>query len=389
MKKYILIFLIFIFHSSFGQFNLINNASSSTGNCIIKQIDNLQNSTVFHFQVTTSGIVCANQDFFIRDNSSYKKYNLLNTFNIPICEQNIYHSLGNTSSTFNFSLEFEKIPENLSVFDVIEEAETGWKWSDVTFDKVQVNSSKLDIESFSDATPLKEFGFKYKDGQPIYFYKTKSSSVQAIMTAKKEYGKYYQVAFKIVNLSNKDIHFNPNNIKAEIYAGGYRYDLKVLTSAEYMKKVSNRQAWAAAAVAYSESYNAQQAGYSSTSTSSYSSGTANTDMTISSSNFYDLYSDTEYDVNATTRYSGTTRSYSTTYNGQAAYAANQNAQRNINNYSNQLSSQRKALNDGYAKLNTIEHNTEYIGYVNIKYKKGDKLNVSIPFGNEKFDFSWE
>ena len=185
MKKYILIFLIFIFHSSFGQFNLINNASSSTGNCIIKQIDNLQNSTVFHFQVTTSGIVCANQDFFIRDNSSYKKYNLLNTFNIPICEQNIYHSLGNTSSTFNFSLEFEKIPENLSVFDVIEEAETGWKWSDVTFDKVQVNSSKLDIESFSDATPLKEFGFKYKDGQPIYFYKTKSSSVQAIMTAKR------------------------------------------------------------------------------------------------------------------------------------------------------------------------------------------------------------
>ena len=112
-------------------------------------------------------------------------------------------------------------------------------------------------------------------------------------------------------------------------------------------------------------------------------------MTISSSNFYDLYSDTEYDTNATTRYSGTTRSYSTTYNGQAAYAANQNAQRNINNYSNQLSSQRKALNDGYAKLNTIEHNTEYIGYVNIKYKKGDKLNVSIPFGNEKFDFSWE
>ena len=45
----------------------------------------------------------------------------------------------------------------------------------------------------------------------------------------------------MVNLSNKDIHFNPNNIKAEIYAGGYRYDLKVLTSAEYMKKVSNRQ----------------------------------------------------------------------------------------------------------------------------------------------------
>ncbi|MDG1439638.1 MAG: hypothetical protein P8Q16_02655, partial [Flavobacteriales bacterium] len=82
-------------------------------------------------------------------------------------------------------------------------------------------------------------------------------------------------------------------IKAEIYAGGFRYDLEVLTSAEYMKKVSNRQAWLEALVGFSEEYNAQQAGYSSTSTSSYSSGTANTDMNISSSNFYDLYSDTE------------------------------------------------------------------------------------------------
>ena len=48
------------------------------------------------------------------------------------------------------------------------------------------------------------------------------------------------------------------------------------------------------------------------------------------------------------------------------------------------------INEGYAKVNTLQNQTQYAGYFNIKYKKSDNMNINIPINNTIYTFqlSW-
>ncbi len=74
------------------------------------------------------------------------------------------------------------------------------------------------------------------------------------------------------------------------------------------------------------------------------------------------------------------------YNGAEAYAAQQNASSNIANYQNQQYQIKNSLSEGYLKQNTLMNETEYIGYVNIVYKKTDRLIINIPINGESYVF---
>lgn len=46
------------------------------------------------------------------------------------------------------------------------------------------------------------------------------------------------------------------------------------------------------------------------------------------------------------------------------------------------------LSEGYAKANTISNQTEFMGYVNIKFVNTDNMTISIPLNGEVYDFHW-
>lgn len=354
----------------------------------IVQIDFRDYSTLVHFQFVNenSAWINTSENFYIQDKSTYKKYNLLNSMNLPFAPN--LHVLDEVGQKHNFTLEFEKVPENIGAFDIIEKAqdgENGFCFYDIKIDTSKKTNSFIDATSFIEETPVKEYGYYYKDDKPIYYYKYKGTVISAMLSYSASYGKYYQVGILIQNLTGRDRNFNPNLITAKMKKGEEVFDREVLSYNTYMKKVKNRQAWSAAAVAFSEGIAASNAGYSSSSTSSYSSGYSTS--TGSASGYVGDTYGSIYGSSST--YSSTySTSYSKSYDGAAAYAAQQNANRNVANYQNQQYQIKNQLSQGYARLNTIPNETEYIGYINVKYKKVDHLQVVIPFNNTNFVFNW-
>jgi len=152
-----------------------------------------------------------------------------------------------------------------------------------------------------------------------------------------------------------------------------------------MKKVQNRQAWNSFAIAFSESMAASNAGYSSSTTNTSVYGSSNSYG--SASGYVGNTYGSVYGSSSTysTAYG---RSTTNSYNGAAAYAAQQNANNNISNYQGQQFQIKKTLSEGYLKLNTIPNQTEYIGYLNIDYKKVDHLYLNIPLNGIIYKFIW-
>jgi hypothetical protein len=128
---------------------------------------------------------------------------------------------------------------------------------------------------------------------------------------------------------------------------------------------------------------ASGAGYSSSSTTY--SGTSNTSVYA---NAYGYSGNTYGYANAygnayTTTYG---KAHTTSYNGAAAYAAQQNASANVQRYASEQYQIRSQLNDGYVKNNTIQHQVEYSGFFNIKYKKIDRIIVTYKINGIEFPF---
>lgn len=371
-----------------AQFKDFTIGKALVPNLKIVQVDFREYSTLVHFQFVNekSGWICTSEDFYIQDKASYKKYNLLNSINLPFCPN--VHVLDEQGQKHNFTLEFEKVPKNIGVFDIIEkteDGENGFCFYDVKIDTSKQTGSFIDATAFTEQTPVKEYGYYYKDDKPIFYYKYKGVVISAMLSYSNSYGKYYQIGILIQNLTGRDRNFNPNLITAKMQKKEEVFDREVLSYNTYMKKVKNRQAWAAAAVAFSEGMAASNAGYSSSSSSGYSSGYSTT--TGSASGYVGNTYGSIYGSSST--YSSTySTSYSRSYDGAAAYAAQQNANRNVANYQNQQYQIKSQLSQGYARLNTIPNETEYLGYVNVKYKKVDHLQVVIPFNDTDFVFYW-
>lgn len=382
---YLSLFFTNIFNSS-AQYNNISIGNTSSPEIKIVQVDFRGLSTLVHFEFKNNnhGWICSSENVYLQDKSSYKKFNLLNSINLPFCPNK--HILSDSNQKHLFTLEFEKVPENIGLFDIIEineNGETGWHFNNCKIDTKSTVGNFIDVESFTDTTPVKEYGYYYKDGQPIYYYKYNGVVISAVVSIDRNYGKYYQVDILIQNLTGRNRTFNPNLITAQLTRNEESFSRDVLSYNEYMKKVNNRQAWAAAAVAFSEGMAASNAGYSSTNSSSYSSGYSSTYGTASGyvgNNFGSVYG------SSNTSFSTYGTSYSRTYDGAAAYAAQQNANRNVANYTGHQYQIKNQISQGYAKIHTINNETEYLGYVNIKYKKADRLTLKVPFNGTDFIF---
>ena len=199
----------------------------------------------------------------------------------------------------------------------------------------------------------------------------------------------------VQNLSGRSILFNPANISVQ----GYKFkkkkqdgqelyfpeqvELDLLSYAEYDKIVKNKQRWDNFWVALGEGLAAYGAGQS-YSTTTYS-GSAYTTGSAHASGYYgNTYGYANaYGSSYTTAYGqSTTRSY----NGAAAYAAQQRANENYSNYTYNQRQIRQQLGDGYVKMHTVPSEAEYSGYFNIKHKKIDRLLVQIVIDGETYPF---
>lgn len=245
--------------------------------------------------------------------------------------------------------------------------------------KQNTNTAKKNI------TNKKEIKSYYKNGKTFQYYIHNGISVTMHLSIEKNYGKYYIAYVAIENLTGKAFNFNPNNIRSILTKKGEEFSGEVLSSNEYIRKVNNRQAWNAALVAFGESSAASQAGYSSSSTTSTTSGYSNSYGSASG-----YYGNTYGSISGTSSTYGTATTHSNTqsYSGAANYAAQQNAQRNINNYQNQQYQIKNVLNQGYLKLNTIDNEQRIVGQINIKYKSADKIKITIPVNGVNYDFWW-
>jgi len=382
-----LISLLFtICYTANGQYKDITIEKSSHLQLKIVQIDFREFSTFIHFEwiedLEERNVgICAGENFYIQDNSNYKKYKLLNSINLPLCPTK--HAIGNKGEKHNFTLEFAKVPSEIKLFDIIGK---GGK-NGFCFFNVKINRNKLesfiDITSFTEQTPVKEYGTYYKDGSAIQYVKHKGLIVSAQATWSRNHGRYVQIDISIQNLTGRDQLFNPNAITATFQIGEEVVDHEVLSHEKYMKKVEKNQFWQGIALAAIEGAAAGLAGHSS-STTSYSSTSSGSASGYVGDNYSHIYgSSTTY---------GT--SYSSSYNGAAAYAAQQNANRNVEEFTDKQYQIKHQLSQGYAKLHTINNETEYLGYVNIKAKKSDmkaekiRVEVTIPLNNTNFIFFW-
>jgi len=381
------LFLVNIFSSS-AQFNQITVEKSSMPEIKVVQIDFRGLSTLVHFEFSNNNnlSICSSENVYIQDKSSFKKYNLLNNINLPFCPN--VHILDEPDQKHFFTLEFEKVPENIGFFDIIEindGGEKGWHFENCKIASDSDHGDYIDVASFTERTPVKEYGYYFDDGQQIYYYKYNGAIISALVSIERNYGKYYQANILIQNLSGRDRTFKPSLIYAKLSQNGEVFKRNALSHDEYMKKVNNRQSWAAFAVAFSEGMAASSAGYSNTYSSYSSTGYSNTYGSASGyvgGNYGSIYGSS----NTFSSTYGT--SYSRTYDGAAAYAAQQNANRNVANYTGQQYQIKNQISQGYAKTHTINNETEYLGYVNIKYTKADEMKLVIPFNNTDYTFTY-
>lgn len=213
------------------------------------------------------------------------------------------------------------------------------------------------VKAENDTTVMSE----YNDGR-IWAYRQIGDFVVGMTNyeAKDDYGRYYQIAIFIKNLSESSITFDPEKVTSSLYTKkGDTIDLQVFTYDEYMKKVKNAQAWSMALLGFSAGLNAGMAGRQTTYTTTYGAG-------------HMPYTQVH-----------------TTYNYAAATAANIAATTQMVTLGKLMADERNTKSQGYLKITTVHPGEGIIGYMNIKRKKGQMMTVNIPVGEQIFSFDWD
>jgi hypothetical protein len=171
--------------------------------------------------------------------------------------------------------------------------------------------------------------------------------------------------------------------------------LEILSNKEYQDKKRKRGNFRAILSAVGAGANAQDAGRkTSTTNTNVNSNTYGTSNTTGDIQFKDKYglSTGSAGLNATTNSSSNTNTNvsSTTqaYDGAAAYAARQNEERKLKEMMEQQQKAKAKWNEMYLKSETLEPNESVTGLLNIKFKKGDLVDLFIYIGNIEFVFRW-
>ena len=228
----------------------------------------------------------------------------------------------------------------------------------------------------------------YDSGKPFISFYDSEIEISMNLDKERQYGKYYVADIAIYNNTGRALNFNPNLIKAIYFKNDKTTVAHILSNSEYMKKVKNRQTWQAVALAMSEYSEASEAGKITNNTTSRTngsySGTTNT-------NYFNNYCENLGSSKSKTNLYGssTTNTTTTTIDGRAKYLAEQNADRKVKEFTSKQHEISSMLNKGYLKRHTIK-NREYLrGNLNIKFKKVDKIEITVPINGNEYLFIWD
>lgn len=434
MRYFIFSILLSVSLLAYAQYKPITYEAPPRMN--IYQIDNREYSTLVFFDYTVPEDSTWNQNHqwmnfgdktYLSVLGSNKKYKMLSTVNMPIDSEAEHKMMlfDRAGQRHQFVLEFEKLPEDCSSFDIIEDLSNpeAFNIRNVSFNLTD-SVSFVNVDDFIADFPLKEYGQYYVNGTVVSYVKFNGIIVNSVANFLDQYGKYVCVNISVQNFRDRSILFNPANLSAV----GYRhpkkkkakvkptsedmddpiyaersvrrnkkddqseydetitipFDVELLSYEEYDRIVRKKQQWQSFWAALGEGLAAAGAGYSS-STTSYSGSSYTSANAHAYGNVGGIYGYANaYGSSYTTAYG---QAHTTNYNGLAQYAANQQARANIANLQYSQNQIRQQIGDGYVKMHTIPAETEYSGFFNIKYsKKMQGLTYTIVIDGEPYTF---
>ena len=437
MRYFIFSILLSVSLLAYAQYKPITYEAPPRMN--ISQIDNREYSTLVFFDYTVPEDSTWNQNHqwmnfgdktYLSVPGSNKKYKMLSTVNMPIDSEAEHKMMlfDRAGQRHQFVLEFEKLPEDCSSFDIIEDLSNpeAFNIRNVSFCLTD-SVSFVNVDDFIADFPLKEYGQYYVNGTVVSYVKFNGIIVNSVANFLDQYGKYVCVNISVQNFRDRSILFNPanlsaigyrhpkkkrqkkveiggknNNIEDDIYAEHsvrrkkkedqseydesitIPFDVELLSYEEYDRIVRKKQQWQSFWAALGEGLAAAGAGYSS-STTSYSGSSYTNANAHAYGNVGGIYGYANaYGSSYTTAYG---QAHTTNYNGLAQYAANQQARANIANLQYSQNQIRQQIGDGYVKMHTIPAETEYSGFFNIKYsKKMQGLTYTIVIDGEPYTF---
>ena len=365
----------------------------------LDQVDFLENSTLLHITYTNevgNDWININENAFLRVKGSGKQYKLINSINLPISSEAESKQMvfDRPDQVHKFTLEFEKVPDSL-VFDMIEiEGEEAFNIYDIQIDR-ENKTDFVDVEQRIEDYPVKERGQYIQNNTVVQYFKHNGLLLSVFLYLNNDYGKYFQVQFDVKNFKGKSILFNPNTITAHSMMAPQksfssseerqRVDLHILSERDYSKKIGRRQAWKSFFYGLGEGMAAAGAGYSSSTTSYSASSRTNANASAMAVGSRGWGYASAYGSSYTTSYGQTT---TRSYDGAAAYMAQQIAESKTAAYDDALFEVRQQLEAGYAKANTLPNQTEYAGYFNIEFKKTDNLWLTFVIDGQKYVFPY-
>ena len=212
----------------------------------------------------------------------------------------------------------------------------------------------------------------YQDGTPWQFYNKNGVIIALTNTTIKDYGRWHRIDVVSSNNTIIPIEFVPvvNISASSTDIEGFTTDLEVWSSDEYLKKVNRSQTWAAVLMGVAEGMSTANAGYSTSTTNSY-------------------YSGSTYGSGGYGSYSGTVTSYTRTYNAGAAYQAQVLSQQRMADFSNAMAEEQQIKKLGYLKRNTIYPGETISGYVHVKRIKGETVQFVIEIEKAEYIFDWK
>lgn len=215
----------------------------------------------------------------------------------------------------------------------------------------------------------------YKDGTPWQFFNKNGLIIALTNTIVKDYGKWHRIDIVISNNTIIPIEFDPvvNISASSTDVEGFVTGLEVWSSDEYLKKVNRSQTWAAVLMGVAEGMSTANAGYSTSTTNSYYSGSTY------------AYGSGGYGYG---NYSGTSTSYTRTYDAGAAYQAQVLSQQRMADFSNAMAEEQEIKRLGYLKKNTIYPGETISGYVHIKRIRGESVQFVINIEGAEYVFDW-
>jgi len=201
----------------------------------------------------------------------------------------------------------------------------------------------------------------YRDGTPWEVYFKNGLTIALTSSVAKDYGKWHRIDLIISNNSTTPIEFAPelNIASYSVDNQGITTDLQIWSCDAYMKKVKRAQTWAAIAMGFSEGMASAGAGYSTSTTTGYSSN------------------------------GGIATYQTTTYNASAAYQANLASQQRLANFSQTLQEEKNIKQLGYLKKNTIYPGESISGYVHVERIKGERVVFIINIEGAEYLYEWE